>query len=387
MKLSTVIRKDFLQLIFIVLSFTLMVVVSYYSVSGIVEKLTFSNAEETLNTAEVSIHSDIWGAEVALINAGLHIEQWLESGGSREEIQTYLKYTAETLSGNSSQVPGLIDVYGYFRGNFISGLNWVPPETYIPEHRHWFLAARAAEDGVSILSPYVNEMTGILTISLAKHLRSPQGEDYGIIAIDIDFTQLSGYIKSLHSYEDGYGLLCDTDLNLIVHPFDEYIGRPLEMLSPEFVKVTRDIRESANKSTIHRIPNYRGVQVVLLVKRMFNGWYLGIAIPVASYYRNANIMAITLASLGITFMIILSFILIQLSLSKARSEEENMEKTSFLARMSHEIRTPMNSILGMAELIQRKAISSEIQEYIEIIHQSGNNLLAIINDILDFSKI
>jgi CheY-like chemotaxis protein len=55
--------------------------------------------------------------------------------------------------------------------------------------------------------------------------------------------------------------------------------------------------------------------------------------------------------------------------------------------MSHEIRTPMNSILGMAELIQRKAVSSEIQEYIQIIHQSGDNLRAIINDILDFSKI
>jgi len=83
----------------------------------------------------------------------------------------------------------------------------------------------------------------------------------------------------------------------------------------------------------------------------------------------------------------LSFILIRLSLLKARSDEENLEKSTFLARMSHEIRTPMNSILGMAELIQRKSVSGEIREYIEIMNQSGNNLLAIINDILDFSKI
>jgi signal transduction histidine kinase len=47
----------------------------------------------------------------------------------------------------------------------------------------------------------------------------------------------------------------------------------------------------------------------------------------------------------------------------------------------------MNSILGMAELIQRKDISPEIDEYISIISQSGQTLLAIINDILDFSKI
>jgi hypothetical protein len=41
----------------------------------------------------------------------------------------------------------------------------------------------------------------------------------------------------------------------------------------------------------------------------------------------------------------------------------------------------------MSELIMRKYVSGEIYEYISIIRQAGNNLLAIINDILDFSKI
>jgi CheY-like chemotaxis protein len=86
-------------------------------------------------------------------------------------------------------------------------------------------------------------------------------------------------------------------------------------------------------------------------------------------------------------MTILSAILIRLNESRIQSEEKNKDKSSFLARMSHEIRTPMNTILGMTELIQRKNISSEVQEYIDMIHHAGTNLLAIINDILDFSKI
>ncbi|MCL2320334.1 MAG: ATP-binding protein [Treponema sp.] len=387
MKLTTAIRKNFMQLVFVVLSFTAMVVVSILSVRGIVEKLSVTNAEETLNSTEATLRSDIWGSEVILIHAGMHIEQWLEKGGSREEIQSYLNLVTRVLSGDDSKVPGLLDVYGYFRGEFISGVNWIPPETYVPEHQHWYIAAKAAEGGISFTTPYVDENTGKLVISLAKYLHSPEGEDYGIVAVDIDFSRLSGYITSLHASENGYGILCDDDLNVIVHPYSEYLGKPLDQVSPGYAKVARSLRTDPGGITSSRIENNRGGKVMVFSKRMFNGWYLGMAIPVTSYLKNMDLMTLILVGLGFVFMLILSLILIRLSLSKARSDEENMEKSSFLARMSHEIRTPMNSILGMAELIQRKAVSREIQEYIEIIHQSGNNLLAIINDILDFSKI
>jgi signal transduction histidine kinase/AmiR/NasT family two-component response regulator/HPt (histidine-containing phosphotransfer) domain-containing protein len=73
--------------------------------------------------------------------------------------------------------------------------------------------------------------------------------------------------------------------------------------------------------------------------------------------------------------------------SKARAEEANSAKSSFLARMSHEIRTPMNAITGMSELILREEASPPVHEYAAAVKQAGINLVAIINDILDFSKI
>jgi len=76
--------------------------------------------------------------------------------------------------------------------------------------------------------------------------------------------------------------------------------------------------------------------------------------------------------------------------AKMKAEESDKLKSAFLANMSHEIRTPMNAILGFTELLTmpNSSISSEEkQNYIKLIHNSGNNLVQLIDDIIDISKI
>lgn len=77
------------------------------------------------------------------------------------------------------------------------------------------------------------------------------------------------------------------------------------------------------------------------------------------------------------------------TLIKAEQEavEAGISKEYFLSNMSHEIRTPLNAILGFVSILQDEVENQTHKKYLEIVLNSGENLLTIINDILDFSKL
>ncbi len=68
-------------------------------------------------------------------------------------------------------------------------------------------------------------------------------------------------------------------------------------------------------------------------------------------------------------------------------EEEAEAKSQFLSTMSHEIRTPLNGILGFTKLLKEMDTTEEQNEFISLIENSSNNLIAIVNDVLDLSKM
>jgi signal transduction histidine kinase len=65
-------------------------------------------------------------------------------------------------------------------------------------------------------------------------------------------------------------------------------------------------------------------------------------------------------------------------------------KSYFLGTVSHELRTPLNAIIGFSELLahDRTAMpETELQRFIDYIHEAGLHLLTMVRDLLDLARL
>jgi signal transduction histidine kinase len=77
-----------------------------------------------------------------------------------------------------------------------------------------------------------------------------------------------------------------------------------------------------------------------------------------------------------------------LSESNCAGEDLNHLKAMFMANMSHELRTPLNAIIGISSLLQlEESLNPEQKDLVDIIRNSGEELLALVESVLDFSGI
>jgi two-component system, NarL family, sensor histidine kinase BarA len=73
-----------------------------------------------------------------------------------------------------------------------------------------------------------------------------------------------------------------------------------------------------------------------------------------------------------------------------RLKELDRLKSNFLATVSHELRTPLTSIIGYSEMLVEGiagALDGEQKEFVQTIHEKGEQLLSLIMGLLDLSKL
>ncbi|MDR2175683.1 MAG: response regulator [Synergistaceae bacterium] len=393
MEWKKILKANYMQLSLVFVAFFLMVEVSYISVSDIVQKHLNERAADALRVAETNTELGLKESILTLTALAESLRDALERGVSEGRARSLLNLASTWL--HSDDDGRVLTFYGILLGASgeypISGSGYVPDD--IPRKLAWFMERErggghaSARDRIRYSAPYTDAATGRMLVTAACGIYSRSGEFLGVIATDIDTIRLSSYFSRFRPLEGGYGILLDEHMILVGHPKRELLGFPLlNIASFQDESLRGRLRTDGQFSSV-RMKNVNGDSVIVSLRKMFNGWYIGTVIPFDVYYRDVYREATILSVIGFILAFCLSYILLRISAAKMQSDEENQSKSTVVATISHEIRTPLNAIIGLSEMELSKDLPASTRNNLEKILNSGSNLLAIINDILDISKI
>jgi len=195
-------------------------------------------------------------------------------------------------------------------------------------------------------------------------------------------------IPDIICYKDGKGrwlLANDADLELFSLTNVDYYGKTDLELADDTAPIYKDAFKTcmisdektwANKKISH------GIEIIPTIKGEAK-IYDVFKIPI--FHPNGQRKALAVIGRDITE---LQETQNKLSEALKKAEESNLLKTEFIHNMSHEIRTPMNGILGFSDILSKPNLTeTKKRQYINIIQNSGNQLMRIIDNILEISRL
>ncbi|MCL2764176.1 MAG: ATP-binding protein [Treponema sp.] len=310
------------QVILVVAAFALMVFFSFNFMSDIERKHLIKDASNALTNVERFIESELREPETTLGVIAENIRNMILQGASADAVQNYILRTTEYITNEERLMSYTVSIFGYFYvydRQIIAGIDWVQPENYVPETRPWYRAAIEAGGRVGVTEVYESIALNDSIMTFSRAIYNDTGRLLGVVCIDVKLDKIFDFAIDTYISEGSYGILLDSNFNVLAHPHPAFKGRHLSQMN-DGPAIQREL--IINREILERkATDYNGQPSVLFVRQIHNGWYMSIIAYAKNYYQSVTDIGFILIALGVVFAFTLSVILLRVIYSKKKAEE------------------------------------------------------------------
>ena len=216
----------------LIIAFVLVIAIPMIALSATVYKTTSDSYFENLtNTSQeqsalvkqsIENYMAIYSRATGLLSTDANIKL----GRTDAESRTWMYKSFESFINEYSEVK---NVYvGYKDKAFHIYPAVELPADYDPTGRPWYTDA-VAKDGLIWTAPYVDAIEGSVVISAGAPVTGPTGNLEGVLALDLDISQISELANNVHVGKYGYIILIGPDGIPFTHPDPELINQPISI--------------------------------------------------------------------------------------------------------------------------------------------------------------
>ena len=338
------------QIVIVFATFALMTSVGYFFGVGMDYRRVERESEFMSHYVESELSAEFRELEALLGTVSLTVRNMIFAQMEFDIIKEYtVRVTADAR--NSDRYIGLNNIFILFKSSVfesdlykgysgISGLGWdIPPDFPIDSRRWYILANELLEDesrkgDIVATEPYWDEAPPHnMVFAYAKNIFGLDGEHIGIVCLNVE-------LDAIHelAYEDRGNLvnnwmLFDSNLNMVAHYDSELVGVPLHEITGSLPYIAGEIK--AGREVLgYRGENHLGETRIMSVKRLDNGWYLGVTTLIDGHLQIAKEILIFLIFIGLVFATGLSVILTGISMRQKKADKLLFEANEYSQLMT-----------------------------------------------------
>jgi DNA-binding CsgD family transcriptional regulator len=374
-------RQEFIYTLFIILAFSLLIILSSWFMGSMESRHITNDAQSALDTTELNIMTDLQELENILVYLSETVRLMILQGTSYETVAKYMTDINDYMLAHEEYeiyTTGVYGVFDIFGGKFHDGTGWIPPDSFIPKDRPWYKAAVEANGKTAVTEPYISVATGVLTMTFTRRIFTADNEPLGIIGLDIVLDKVRELAVNTHFAHSGYGILMNSQLDILAHPNNALWGKNMTDVSSSFIPIAEDIKQGI-PILEHRITNYKGEASVAFTRKLQNGWYVAVIIPENIYFKEMRKMRLVVVIAGT--ILAATFITLVSLLYKARKKLQSFGLTNLTTRET-EIFNLLLTNLSTKEIAKKmeltySGVNFHIQKlYTKLGVQSRTELLA-----------
>jgi len=327
-------RGPLLQLLFVALAFTLMVVASGLYVHNMMRENLRRDATDLLVQAKLIIEAEILEPQSVLIPISETIRGMIMKGDSVDDVYGIMKRIGRELKNKQKgftydSLNGYFDIFG---GIFLMDAEIDLPEDYNPADQLWYKTAIEAGDRITVTPIYNNILFNDYLLTYVRRIFGDNGEPLGIICLDVPLNRITESVADMRLTKSSYGILHTENLDIIHHPDPDIIGKNAVDVDSGIAQFANRVLAGENLDE-DETKNYTGDRTLLFSIRLDNGWIIYNVIPKAEYFRELRDMELMLGVLGLIMATALGLVLINIDNAKNRADRESRQKSIQLEAM------------------------------------------------------